>query len=767
MRKKLLVLFGTSALAISLISLFTFRNNDFRKVIASNATDMDDVDPIEGEELDKENMFFDGFDFGINTDDWSAIDQKWGDNNSGVRHENVFYNSDEGSVSFRALGKQYTESEFYNSNADACTTNGTYTGAVLASNFGVGPGRFEARMRIPAIKGACYALWTYNYGKNYNEIDIELPVREEEKEEAVYRFDKILCTTYTSEVSSTSERSAALSNLADGEYHSFAFDWYHSDREGATRVEWFVDGIKVKTLYTNVSQYTGRIWVGVWVPNNSEFTGLAEFDKAYMDVDYVKYTPFKLQNYVDLHQEKDSHGTNQYGGDLAVADRNYLPNDKFDNNTLTGYIYGTNVELSTSHNHSDNPSSYGVKVLPYEMSYYIYLKGEDNMVFSADYRGYGEISLKFFDTNNNHWDTNFVNGNYTSGDYVHVSQNIVVPAAAYKAQVLIYTESSDFGIYVDNLFFGQHIEFEENQAGLLAKDSYSASALIYKDSSVESLGAHGVNFGGDGKIWHTFAGEYDGDSLALRNTDELANASTGVAKAIKDCMLANDLFNLEDGTGRKFGVSAIYQDFDVNYFKDVEFGFDAFAGYNSWRIMSILYSTDSGQSYDLLKTARANEDYPVTGNDFFNRSFKATKDDLSISFNRIRFAFVGTNDDEDSSYMLTSIVINNYVNLINKLDNEGTCSYSNTQKSFLIRQYSVLSNEEKTALQTNEMANYDQTYEQGYQYLLSYWGLGGGNNLIFDLVSSDKNNSLIIFIAVTSVITASLAFVLAKRKQKQ
>ena len=74
MRKKLLVLFGTSALAISLISLFTFRNNDFRKVIASNTTDMDDVDPIEGEELDKENMFFDGFDFGINTEDWTAID---------------------------------------------------------------------------------------------------------------------------------------------------------------------------------------------------------------------------------------------------------------------------------------------------------------------------------------------------------------------------------------------------------------------------------------------------------------------------------------------------------------------------------------------------------------------------------------------------------------------------------------------------------------------------------------------------------------------
>ena len=183
--------------------------------------------------------------------------------------------------------------------------------------------------------------------------------------------------------------------------------------------------------------------------------------------------------------------------------------------------------------------------------------------------------------------------------------------------------------------------------------------------------------------------------------------------------------------------------------------------------MSILYSTDGGQTYGLLKTTRATADYPTSGNDFFNRSFKATKNDLAISFTRIRFAFVGTNDYSKASYNLTSIVINNYVNLINKLDAEGTCSYSNTQKSFLIRQYSVLTSEEKTALQANKMTNYDQTYEQGYQYLLSYWELGGGNNLIFDLVSSNKNNSLIIIVVITSVITASLAFLLVKRKQKQ
>lgn len=769
MNKKLLVFFGTGVLSLSLFSLFALRNNIVNKVEAVNTTtDMDNVDPITGQELDIESMFFDGFDYGINTEDWSAIDQKWGNEfNSGVRHENVFYNGDEGSVSFRALGGQYTEGEITNDNDSAYTQDGTYTGGVLATNFGVGPGRFEARMRIPAIKGACYALWTYNYGENYNEIDIELPVREEENKTAVYRFDKILCTTYTAQDSSTSESSGVLSNLADGEYHTFAFDWYRSDREGTTRVDWFVDGARVKTSYTNVSQYSARIWVGVWVPNNQYFVGASDFDKAYMDVDYVKYTPFKNQDYVDLHQGKDTHGTNQYGGDYVVSDRNYLPNDKFDNNTLNGYVSGENAELSTEYNYSDNPSSYGVKVSPYELTYEIYLRGEDNMKFSADYRGYGEISLKFFNPTNTLGNTgliNLVNGNFSRNDYVHASSDVVVPASAYLAKITVYTESSDFGIFVDNLFFGQHIEFEENQAGLLNKDSYSASSYLYKDASIEGWGAHDVNFGGDNKIWHVVAGNYYNDDLALSNTNAIATAESGVAGAINDCMVANDLFNLEDGTGRKLGVSAIYQDFDVNYFKDIEFGFKSFVAYNSWRIVSILYSTDGGQTYSLLKTSRASN-CPETSDSLFKYSLKATKDDLSISFTKIRFAFVGTNDTEDS-YLLTSIVINNNINLMQKLDSDGTCSYNNMQRTFLARQYSALSNDEKALLNTNIMTNYNQTYEQGYQYLQTYWGLGGNSSGISNLVVSDSNNSLIFIVVATSLIAASLAFVFIRRKQK-
>ena len=101
-----------------------------------------------------------------------------------------------------------------------------------------------------------------------------------------------------------------------------------------------------------------------------------------------------------------------------------------------------------------------------------------------------------------------------------------------------------------------------------------------------------------------------------------------------------------------------------------------------------------------------------------------------------------------------------------KLDSDGTCSYNNMQRTFLTRQYNALSNDEKALLNTNIMTNYDQTYEQGYQYLQTYWGLGGDSSGISNLVVSDSNNSLIFIVVATSLIAASLAFVFIRRKQK-
>ena len=768
-----MVLFGTGVLSLSLFAILASRNSEAQKVDAtSSSTDMDDVAPVDGEYLDKANMFFDGFDYGINTEDWSTVDQKWGNAyNSGVRHENVFYNSGEGSVTFRALGGQYTDDEFVNTNAEAYTSNGSYTGGVLASNFGVGPGRFETRMRIPAIKGACYALWTYNYGEtDYSEIDIELPVRQYDNDsgENIYRFDEILCSTYTAEGTYTTDATDVIDSLADGEYHTFSFEWYHAPaRLDANCVRWFVDGQLVKTISSNVPEYSARIWIGVWVPNDQYSFGLSQFDKAYMDVDYVKYTPFINQTYTDLGQGKDIHGTNKYGGELAIADRNYLPNDKFNNDSLVGYGSTENVTLSIVYDNSDDQSSYGIKVSPTQMDYIMYLKGEDNMVFSADYKGYGEISLTFYSLSADPVVTNLVGGHFSPSEYVHSSVDVVVPVSAHKAKVTIYTESSDHGIYVDNLFFGQHIAFEENQATPLFKDSYSASTHLYKDPSVETWGDHNINFGGDSKNWCLVNGNYFGDELALSNTDAIANASSGVEGAIKDCMITNDLFNLAEVTGDKFGVSAIYQDFDVNYFKDIVFGFKSFSHEDVWRKISILYSTDGGQSYNLLKTSMASEGFPKTEDSLFIRPFKASSDDLSlVAYTKIRFAFVGTNNDPNNSYLLTSIVINNYINLVNKLNAEGTCSYNTTQRAMLQSQYGFLSSDEITALESTKMTNYNQSFKQGYQYLLTYWSKNGVNSSAFDLLVNDKNNSSIIIIVVASVLAASLAFVFMRRKQK-
>ena len=190
--KKILMPLLISTLLVS-PALF-LKNQKVEKVDASAPTYNIPVEA--GEELDYENEFFDGFDNGINPENWYINDKVWGQNdgyrdgvyypdkerkNGGVVDENVFYDSTEGTAIIRATGDQYAEKNITPA-TNANTKGGRRTGGDLVSTFQTYPGRYEVRMKPVPRYGTCTSLWTYiEYNEKYNgdynnhEIDIELP----------------------------------------------------------------------------------------------------------------------------------------------------------------------------------------------------------------------------------------------------------------------------------------------------------------------------------------------------------------------------------------------------------------------------------------------------------------------------------------------------------------------------------------------------------------------------------------------------------------
>jgi len=74
----------------------------------------------------------------------------------------------------------------------------------------------------------------------------------------------------------------------DDAFHTWRFDW-HTD-PADRRVEFYLDGIHLRTMRNFIPFYAGRLWIGAWFPNT--WVGEANFAEAQMEVEYVKFTPF-------------------------------------------------------------------------------------------------------------------------------------------------------------------------------------------------------------------------------------------------------------------------------------------------------------------------------------------------------------------------------------------------------------------------------------------------------------------------------------------
>lgn len=730
MKKSVLIISLTACLSF-LAGVFLISSN-VAKDVRANSTDMDSVGVLDGESLDKSNIFFDDFSTGIDSSTWAVSEKVWGSDNNGVRHENLFYDGVNKRVIFRALGDQYE------GNLD----NGKRTGAAIFTKQEFGPGRYEVKMRAAPKIGVCSAFWTYGdyndgYNDMYSEIDIEIPTYNIRGDDYRFTFDKMITTSWVGEDEETekSSESAPIGSFTNNnEFHTYAFDWYYSNSHQL--VNWFVDGVLVKTIATNVPEYSARLWVGAWIPANQYFIGMPDFDEAYMDIEYVKYTPFVNQIHTKMNAPLESQISDVYpSSSNSFNSRNFLANSGFNYNSLNSFDITNNVAISHDFDCKSDPNSYGVKISNNSLanntlSYALNVEGLSSLEYSLMYKGFGSTSIKFYGEG----DLSSYNVNValpsSPSEWSSYSQIVTIPNGAINAVVSLHSEST-VGLTIDDWFFGytQVAPDPMTNTGV----SYSFFTKEYHDEQ-EGWGEKVVTPDGNAsKPWKMARGKYfnwkgDIETLAIAPSSNVMTSLSGdeyypFRLALENANLASEGQN----------VFLMYQQFDLNYFSDIELSFYA----KTFDNIAILYSIDNGTTYSLL-TSKNYGQIIDSGDSTFKFNLSASNSLLGgIEYESIRFAIAGLNTSEDSS-RLVSMIINNSNDLRNRLDSNVMCSASKNIQEHMEREYSHLSETELEDFSKDIMKHYNQTYEEGYLYLLSYWG-GNVNNHV--LISLNENNT--------------------------
>ncbi|MBR5512821.1 MAG: family 16 glycosylhydrolase [Ruminococcus sp.] len=252
------------------------------------------------------DIFYEDFSGDIlNSDKWLIAEKNWGgtvtvggkteDYNGGVIADNVTLR--DGNLVLTGLGNDY-EGELKGINRDKSRReDGKRCGGAIATREYFGSGSYEIRAKIAPELGCCSAMWTFEYEEHYSEdklqivnheIDIEFPGRDENDN---FSLTHALCTTWTGE--GDNEHKTAIpycGNQADGEFHTYRFDWHTGSETETPRVDYYFDDVLTYTSYDFIPTNESRFWLGLWFPKN--WAGSPDFDQTEFEVDYVRIITF-------------------------------------------------------------------------------------------------------------------------------------------------------------------------------------------------------------------------------------------------------------------------------------------------------------------------------------------------------------------------------------------------------------------------------------------------------------------------------------------
>jgi len=274
------------------------------------------------------STFYDDFSGdSLDTSKWLIAQKAWGGNNGGVVPQNVSVSN--GTLKLEGHGNYYKGDI-----AGINRPDGTRTGAAIATREYFSSGTYEVVAKVAPEFGACSAIWTFEYEEYYpgepeyeaagatgsyyevnHEIDIEMPGRPSSNAEPSFNY--ALCNTFVRENTQTTNFTELANAQNDGNWHTYRFDWHTGDKNEIPRVDYFVDGVLVKTCTTNIPTNAGRFWIGIWFPCSADldkdgicetgWAGTANFDTAIFEIDSVKITP--------LHEDGDTEQNETYPKD--------------------------------------------------------------------------------------------------------------------------------------------------------------------------------------------------------------------------------------------------------------------------------------------------------------------------------------------------------------------------------------------------------------------------------------------------------------------
>lgn len=266
------------------------------------------------------DIFYEDFsDNCLDTDKWLIAEKNWGgtvtengetvDYNGGVIAENVSVR--DGELILTGYGNQY-EGDVKGINRDGSRrTDGKRCGGAVATRGYYASGSYEIRAKIAPELGCCSAMWTFEYEEDYSgdtlkitnhEIDIEFPGRDESDD---FSLSHALCTTWVTE-DDYKTKSVFCGDQADGNYHTYRFDWHTGNDTEIPRVEYYFDDVLTYTAYENIPTNESRFWLGLWFPKN--WAGTPDFDMTTFIIDYVKITPFHESSDTPQHESYPDSG---------------------------------------------------------------------------------------------------------------------------------------------------------------------------------------------------------------------------------------------------------------------------------------------------------------------------------------------------------------------------------------------------------------------------------------------------------------------------